>query len=353
MLPYFLIFFKAKTVATIKISKNNFFHNLKLAEEKTQDKSKLAIVLKDNAYGHGITEIASLASEFGIKNAIVKTLEEALKIEIFFENILILGKVDLTTYSHHFHITINTLDDIHKISQNKNVHIKLDTGMHRNGIMPNQLQEAIYGLFKKNITIKGVFTHHRSADKLSGEYYWQNQNFKLIKRDTKTICEQLKIPIPQFHSMNSAALFRCEKFDEDLARIGIAAYGYIDNDNGLFTPNLKPVMSLWGEKVSTRPLEKNQKVGYGGGFECDKNMIISTYDIGYGDGFLRLNEKDEYFAPNGSRLLGRVSMDNTSFDCSDESICIFDDARKLAKIHNTITYEITTSLNNNIKREII
>ena len=340
-------------MATIKINRNNFFYNLKLAEQKTNDKKKLAIVLKDNAYGHGIFEIATLASEFGIKNAIVKTLDEALKIESFFETILILGKVDFTTYSHNFHITINDIKDINKISQNKNVHIKIDTGMHRNGILSNQLEEAIYGLSRNNINIKGVFTHHRSADKLSPEFYWQNQNFKLIKKDTKKICEQLNIPIPMFHSMNSAALFRCEKFDEDLARIGIAAYGYIDNDDGLFTPDLKPVMSLWGNKVSSRQLKKNQKVGYGGGFESPKNLTTSTYDIGYGDGFLRLNEKDEYVAPNGAKLLGRVSMDNTSFECEDDEICIFNDAKELAKIHKTITYEITTSLNGNIQREII
>ncbi len=340
-------------MATIKLSKNNFFHNLNIIKDKVGDINKIAVVLKDNAYGHGLIQIASLSKEFGIKNAIVKNLDEALQIGSFFDNILILGKVDFTTYSHPFHITINSLSDVNKILQNSIVHIKVDTGMHRNGIHINELEMAIHGLSRKNISIKGVFTHHRSADKLSGEFYWQNKVFTDVISRTKIICEQLKIPLPMFHSMNSAALFRSEKFDEDLARTGISIYGYIDNDETLFTPNLKPVMSLWANKVTTRNLKKNQKVGYGGGFVCDKNITTSTYDIGYGDGFLRMNEFEDFYSANGSKMLGRVSMDNTSFESEDDELCIFDDVKKLAKIHKTITYEITTALSESIKREII
>lgn len=338
---------------TIKLNKNYFFHNLELIKNKTGDINKIAVVLKDNAYGHGIIQIATMSREFGIKNAIVKSLEEALKIADFFENILILGKVDFATFSHPFHISINSLLDVDKISRNSSVHIKIDTGMHRNGIRINELETAIYGLYNKNINIKGVFTHHRSGDKLSGEFFWQNKVFEDVKIKTKKICEQLGINVPMFHSMNSAALFRCEKFDEDIARVGISIYGYIDNDDALFTPNLKPVLSLWADKVVTRTLQKGQKIGYGGGFTCDKKMTCSTYDIGYGDGFLRMNEFDKFYSTNGSKMLGRVSMDNTSFESEENEICIFDNAKNLAKIHNTITYEITTSLSENLKREII
>lgn len=339
-------------MAFIKLSKSNLFHNLDLIKEKTGDINKIAVVLKDNAYGHGLVQIAAMSQEYGIKNAIVKTVDEASQIKNYFDTILILGKVDFTTYSHPFHITINSMDDIDKIAPHTNIELKVDTGMHRNGIEPKYLEIAISKLYEKKINIKGIFTHHRSADKLSGEFFWQNCNFSQVKLRIKNVCEQLCIPTPRFHSMNSAALFRCEKFDEDIARVGIATYGYIDNDAGLFTPKLKPVMSLWGDKVSTRIIEANQKVGYGGGYVSDKNMTISTYDLGYGDGFLRLNENNEYFTPNGSRLLGRVSMDNISFDCNDEKLCVFEDVKPLAKLHNTISYEITTALSQNIKREI-
>ncbi|NCB14310.1 MAG: alanine racemase, partial [Erysipelotrichia bacterium] len=99
--------------------------------------------------------------------------------------------------------------------------------------------------------------------------------------------------------------------------------------------------------------KKGQSVGYGGTFTAKENMIVSTYDIGYGDGFLRLNERASYTTPKGYKILGRVSMDNLSLDTNEENVCIFDDVTALAKVHDTITYEITTTLNPNIEKEIV
>ena len=155
----------------ILLNKENLFYNLETISQKTGSKEKVAVVLKDNAYGHGLVEIAKLANEFGIKRAVVKTLDDALKIEKFFDFILILAEKSFHTYSHTFHIALNSLDEIENIPENANVHIKVDTGMHRNGILPNQLEEAILGLSKRKIIISGVFTHHRGADELSTDFF--------------------------------------------------------------------------------------------------------------------------------------------------------------------------------------
>ncbi len=339
-------------MAKIVLNKENYFHNLDIISKKVGSKDKIAVVLKDNAYGHGIIEIAKLANEYGIKNAVVRTYEEAKKIELFFEQILILSERTFHNYSHTFHMVINSLEDIARTPKNTNVQLKVDTGMHRNGILPDELEEAIYGLYKKNINLTGVLTHHKSADKLSCEFYWQNSVFNKVKTNVNKICEKLFLPIPKFHCANSSALFRFKNFDEDLARVGIAQYGYIESDYLFDIPDLKPVISLWANKISTRKIEKNQSLGYGGTFISEKNMEVSTYDIGYGDGFLRLKENQKYFTPKGYEILGKVSMDNISLNTTDEEICIFDDIRTLTKIHNTITYEILTSLKSHIKREI-
>lgn len=340
-------------MAKILLNKENLFYNLGVISEHTKSKEKVAIVLKDNAYGHGIVEIATMAKEFGIKKAVVKSLDEALQIEKLFDYILILAEKTIHTYSHTFHIALNSLDEIENLPENSNVHIKVDTGMHRNGISPNELEVAFLGLSKRNIKITGVFTHHRSADELSTDFFWQNTVFSSVKSDVKRICEKLLLPLPAFHSCNSAALFRHTNFEEDFARVGIASYGYLDNAGIFKFPKLKPVLSLWATKLSTRTLKKGQSVGYGGTFTADKDMTISTYDVGYGDGFLRLNERCEYTTPKGYKVLGRVSMDNLSLNTDDKEVCIFDDVQALAKIHDTITYEITTTLNPNIKKEIV
>ncbi len=318
----------------------------------TGSKKKVAVVLKDNAYGHGLLEIAKLANEFGIENAVVRTVEEAKKIEPFFRQILILADNNLDTYSHSFHIVINTLEDMQRLPENTNVHLKVDTGMHRNGISIETLEEAIHGIYKKKLNLTGILTHYRSADELSCEFFWQRLVFKQVKSKVKNICEKLLLPIPKFHSANSSGLFRFKNFDEDLVRVGIAQYGYLETNIIFPKPNLKPVMSLWTKKIATRDIKKNQKVGYGGTYLAKKDMKISTYDLGYGDGFLRLNGTQKYTTPKGYEILGRVSMDNISINSQDDEICIFDDVRELAKLQNTITYEITTTLNPNIPKEI-
>lgn len=339
-------------MSQVVLSRNNFYHNLELISNHAGSKEKVAIVLKDNAYGHGLIEIATMAKDFGIKKAVVRTLDEALKVEKLFDYILILSQRDIHTYSHTFHITLNSLEDMDYLPHGSNVHIKVDTGMHRNGIKPEELEEAFHGLLVKNIKITGVFTHHRSADNLSSDFYWQNAIFRRVKENVKTLCEKFSQGIPSFHSCNSSALFRHNNFNEDFARVGIASYGYIETDSSYNLPDLKPVLSLWGDKISSRVLNKGERVGYGGTYTTDKKITVSTYDIGYGDGFLRLNENQDYFTPKGYKVLGRVSMDSLSLASNENRVCIFEDAKPLAKIQNTISYEIVTTLSPNIERKI-
>ncbi len=339
-------------MAKIVLNKSNYFHNLKIISEHAGSKEKVAVVLKDNAYGHGLLEIAKLANEFGIEKAVVRTVEEARQIETFFRQILILADNNLKTYSHSFHIVINSLEDIQRLPENTNVHLKVDTGMHRNGISVERLEEAIHGIYNKKLNLTGILTHYRSADELSCEFFWQRSVFKQVKSDTKIICEKLLLPIPKFHSANSSALFRFNNYDEDIVRVGIAQYGYLETNIIFSNPNLKPVMSLWADKISTRNIKKNEKVGYGGKYLAKKDMKISTYNLGYGDGFLRLDGTQKYITPKGHEILGRVSMDNISVNSDEDEICIFEDVRELAKLQNTISYEITTTLNPNIPKEI-
>ncbi|QKF81470.1 alanine racemase [Halarcobacter ebronensis] len=339
-------------MAKIIINKSHYFHNLQTITNHIGDKNKIAVVLKDNAYGHGLLEIAKLANEFGIKNAVVRNVEEAKKIETLFEQILILADSNLESYSHTFHIAINGFEDIKRLPEKTNVHLKVDTGMHRNGFLLEELEEAIHGLLEKKLILTGVFTHFRSADELSCEFFWQRSVFIQAKNLVESICEKLFLPIPKFHCANSSALFRFKNYNFDMARIGIAQYGYLDTNPIFDNPELKPVMSLWANKIVTRELKKNQKVGYSGKFVADENIKISTYDVGYGDGFLRLNGDKQYYTPKGYRVLGKVSMDNISVDSIEDEICIFDDVKELAKIHNTISYEITTTLNPNLPKEV-
>lgn len=333
----------------IKLSKDAFFHNLKEVEKKVKKKDKIAIVIKDNAYGHGLLEIANLSKEFGIKRAVVRNICEAKRVENIFDYILVLA--DIPNSLKNFHFAINSLEDIKKFPKGSFVELKVDTGMHRSGIAIDDLKRAFLMIKEAKLNLKGVFTHYRSADELSSELFWQKKNFEKIKHISLKLAKEYGFKL-LFHSFNSASLFRSNSFDEDFARVGIAVYGYLEMDDIFIKPNLKPVLSLWAKRVSKRVLKKGQRVGYGGVFEADKDMIVSTYDIGYADGFFRVDKK-EYILPDGYKIAGRVSMDNMSVICDKEQICILDNAKDASGFFNTISYEILVKLSPFLKRVIV
>jgi len=332
----------------IKISKKSFFHNLDIITKRAGSTSKIALVLKDNAYGHGLLEIASLAKEYGIKRCVVRNIDEAKRIEKFFDYILILA--DIPQKLMDFNFAVNDLKDLRAFPKKSKIELKIDTGMHRSGILPSQIKEAFKIIKKRDLDLRGVFTHFRSADELSSELFWQDKIFDEVKKEVFKLCNEYNFNIPHFHSCNSAALFRFKKLKDDFARVGIAAYGYLEFDEVFDLPKLKPVLSLWANKISSRVLKKGQRVGYGGVYEAEYDMVVSTYDIGYADGFFRTKN---YILPGGEKILGRVSMDNMSINSQKQEICIIDDARITAKFFGTITYEILVKLSPFLKREII
>jgi len=336
-------------MAYITLNKKKFFHNLDIIVQKTKTKEKVAIVLKDNAYGHGIVEIASLAKEYGITKCVVQTTQEALKIKDFFQYILVLADFPQEQHKNIVY-TINDINTIKNFPKNTRVELKVDTGMHRNGVI--DLKSAFQKIKQQELLLEGVFTHHKNADALTSEWFWQNDIFKNIKKEAKILAKKYQFSSLRFHSANSASLFRYENFNEDLARVGIAVYGCLELAKGLPQPNLQPILSLYASQISSRLLKKGQRIGYGGVYEASKDIMISTYDIGYGDGFLRILS-NTFQTPNQEKLIGRISMDNSSFISKKKELLIFNDATKVAKMANTISYEVLTSLKPNIPRHII
>jgi alanine racemase len=341
-------------MACIRISKQNYFHNLSYLSNKAGGKDRLMAVLKDNAYGHDLKIMARLAHEFGINKCAVKSLQEALEIYNFFEDTLILADhPPLTLQDSSISFAVNSIECLKRFPKNSSIHLNIDSGMHRNGIKEEEIKDALEIILKNDLNLKGVFTHFRSADDLGGEQYWQEQNFKQVKKIVIKYINELGLSMPKFHSCNSASLLRRQSpLEDDFARCGIATYGYTHLHPSFGEFDLKPVMSLWANKLSSRKLKVGDRVGYGGMYTLSKDDTVSTYDIGYGDGFFRHDGKTKLIL-EGKEVLGRVSMDSLSMLGDDEEVCLFSDARYLAKKFNTISYEVITKLMPNIKREVI
>ncbi len=335
-------------MAFITIDRKNLFRNLDLLCARAGDKNKIAAVLKDNAYGHGLDIVARLVSEYGIREAVVISYDEALKIEKLFDNILVLDDKPRARKALSFAVTsIDTLEDVDPEAR---IELKIDTGMRRNGIVMDEMEKAVEIIKRRGLNLTGVMTHYRSADELGSGFYWQKKRFESVV----DFFRSQSLSDLRFHSCNSAALLRKNgTLDEDLARTGIAIYGYSELPECFGAAPLYPVMKLWAERVSTRRLKKGERVGYGGEFEAPRDMVVSTYDLGYGHGWPRGDASRPYRLPDGRPLLGRVSMDFISVEGEDETICVMDDAKRAAAQFGTISYEMTTALSADIERRIV
>ena len=315
-------------MSELVLNRSAYIHNLTKICAKAGGKDRVILVLKDNAYGHG----AALVGR-----------EAASELEPFFEHILILSHIPHGGESERFIYAVNDISLIAKIKQGARVHIAVDTLMHRNGVAVGEVRAACEAALAHGLQICGAFTHFRSAEELSSDYFVQRRNFAAAKAVAREICGEGLV----FHSHNSAATERFGELADECVRVGIAAYGYAQFDESL---GLKRVASLWAHKVSGRVLKRGQCAGYGAKFCASEDMKIAVYDLGYGDGLLRYAGKGELKTACGRRLLGKMSMD--SFCCEDagDKICVFDDASVWADFFGTISYDVLTKLSPSISR---
>ncbi|HEG2935125.1 TPA: alanine racemase [Campylobacter coli] len=329
-------------MSLIKINQKAYESNLKIIAEKIGSFSRLICVFKDNAYGHGAKILAPIASTLGVNFVAVKNEKEAYELEDFFDNILILSHHPHGKENSKFIYALNDIDKINAYQNDTRIHLKIDTGMHRNGVCVEDLNEALLKIKCSALKLEGIFTHFAGADEMDASFFIQREKFSKAKDIAKQIYKKLI-----FHSHNSPALFRAVKIPEDeLCRTGLAQFGYGDE-------SLKKVLSLYAHRLSHRELQIGQSVGYGGAFSATEKIKIATYDLGYADGLFRYDGKGDLLLANKQKILGKISMD--SFSCQDfgKEICVFDNADVWADFFNTINYEILVKLHPDIPRVLV
>lgn len=328
-------------MAYIKISKKKYLANLAKIISLTKGSKNLILVLKDNAYGHGLFIISSLALSQGITRVALKSLQDSLTLASGFKEILLLSEhpkaTFLPSFSKNHAFGINSLEQIPLISSGTKVHLKIDSSMHRNGICKDELKAALALIKAHKLCLKGIFTHFASSLQrplqMSIFAEIKSEFNSIYAKDFKDVC---------FHSFNSDALF-CEPLPKDeLARIGLGAFGYY--------PGMQNVLSLHAQLLSKRLVKKGEHIGYEGRFKADKDIQVGCYDLGYADGLFRFSGQKDLFLPKGQKMLGIMSMDSFSSNCVSPTLCVMEDATYFAKYYNTIVYEILVKLNANIKR---
>lgn len=328
-------------MAYIKLNKDNYFHNLNECLKRVKDIKHLIVTLKDNAYGHGAIEISRLAKEFGISKVAVKNIKEASEIKRYFDDIFILSQIPKHYKAkQNYIIAINDIKYLKYLNTRDKIALKLDTSMHRSGLCEDDLELALKLIKEKKLKLVSAFTHYSSPKNIDKQMKIYTKMAEFIKQNYD---EDIF-----FHSANSSTLFLGKNTYDNAARVGLAQFGYCD-----VKANLKPVLSLWAEKISTRKIQKGDCIGYDEVFVADDSFIASNYDLGYADGLFYYKGLGKFCLANGEQVLGKISMDSFSVKSNEDELCVFDDALKYANYFNTTAYEALVRLNSNISKIIV
>ncbi|WP_456479604.1 alanine racemase [Nautilia sp.] len=324
-------------MATVYLHKENLFDNL---DKISKINPNILAVIKDNAYGHGIINFSKMLKEWGVKKVCVKNNDEAEVVKNLFDEIIIFFP-HTGRSARNFSYCINSLKQLKK-NRHPYIHLKIDTGMHRNGVLADELEKALEIIKEKEFELRGVFTHFCCADETANDMFIQYERFKDVKNRVENFCKKNEMKIPYFHIANSYAL---DKLPDtfDYVRPGIALYGGIEG--------YKPVMELRADVLSSRVLKKGWGCGYNKMYMSGEDIEITTVDVGYGDGL-------PYFK-NGCKLknaeaVGKISMDSMILKgCFEKEVVVFDDVKEFVKNFNTITYDILVKISPRIKRKTV
>ncbi|WNM19445.1 bifunctional UDP-N-acetylmuramoyl-tripeptide:D-alanyl-D-alanine ligase/alanine racemase [Flavobacterium capsici] len=362
-----------KTHETVlEINLNAVSHNLNFYKSKLNPKTKLMVMVKAFGYGNGGFEIAKLLEHHKVDYLGVAFSDEgiALKNAGITIPIMVLNP-ESTSFEAIIHYnlepeiyTIKGLKSFIKTAELKKVsqypiHIKLDTGMHRLGFQENDIPELIELLRNTDLVkVKSILSHMATSDSLEHKDFSiaQIQLFDQLSTELKSA---LKIN-PIRHILNTSGISNFPDAQFDMVRLGIGLYGISnDDDEQKYLQNVGTLKSIISQ---IRTIQEGESVGYGRRFMAKKETKIATIPIGYADGISRqLGNENGYILVNNQKapIVGSVCMDMlmvdvTNIDCKEgNTVTIFGEkptVKELAKLLNTIPYEILTSISQRVKR---
>ena len=355
--------------------------NMERMHEALSPQTEMIGVIKTDGYGHGAVpigrELEKLPYVFGYATA---TAEEAfiLRRAGLKKPILILGYTFPYSYEELIMQRIRpavfrkdaleVLDACaEKMGKKAVVHVKVDTGMSRIGIRPDEeglfFMEWLFGL--KHIEVEGIFTHFARADEAD-----QTPALAQLEQFTAFVAEaerRVGKQIPLKHCSNSAGILTLPRANLSLVRAGITLYGLSPSEEVTRDIlSLRPVLSLKSRLVYVKEIEAGTPVSYGGTFVAKERMRIATVPVGYGDGYPRSLSGKGSVLIRGKRasILGRICMDQFMVDVSaipgvtegDEVTLIGADGREeitmeeLGALSGRFNYELACDLGKRIPR---
>ena len=351
--------------------RDNYRYFRSLLEPST----RLLVLVKANAYGHGAVEFAAMMQKEGADYLAVAYPVEGIELR---KSGISLPILVLTAGTDYFNEMIDYrlepgIPNLHamkafcEVLDNRGitgypVHVKLDTGMHRLGFMTDEIQELTDFVKQcKSVRIKSLYSHLAAAEDPDSDDFTLGQ-IRMFEDNASRIIGEIGYR-PMLHILNSAGIERFPQFQHDMVRLGIGIYGI----SALPGVKLSPVASLKCKILQIKHLRpEDGTIGYGRhGMIAPEGTTIATIPVGYADGIDRhLGCGRASFSLNGHRVptIGNICMDMCMLDITGvdaqvgDTVTVFGEdptASELADILGTIPYEILTSIPRRIDREII
>lgn len=361
----------------------NIEHNLNCIKKLTGDNKKICIAVKADAYGHGAVEISKKALKWGVDFLAVATVPEALILRearitapiILFsialdDEIPQIVKYGLTPFVAGSNYVKRIQNEAINQKKEINLHIKIDTGMGRIGVEP-QNAPVLAKLISEseNINLEGVCTHFPVSDSLDQENINFTKNQIRIFKDAVATIKAEGINPGILHTANSGAIIAHRDAHFDMVRPGICLYGYYpDQKMDKTVADFKPVMEFVSMISFIKKVKKGTTVSYGRTWTAPSDTWIATVSAGYADGYNRLLSSKAEVLIKGRRypVVGRICMDQFMVDLGPktdiklhDNIVLFGpnnkapDAAEIGGITGTIPYEVTCNINNRVPRDYV
>ena len=359
----------------LEISLPACLDNYRYFRSKLETSTKLLVLVKANAYGHGAVEFASLMVDAGADYLAVAYPVEGVELrDAGITNPIMV----LTAGTDFFNEIIDndlepgipnltSLKALCEVLSERGVtdfpiHIKLDTGMHRLGFMSEEIEELSDFLKNcKEVKVKSVYSHLAAADDEENDDFTHSQASLFVENADK-LADAIGYK-PLYHLLNSAGIERFPQYQFDMVRLGIGIYGV----SAIPGNRLSPVASFKCKILQIKSLKPGDgTIGYGRrGQIAPEGTVIATIPVGYADGVDRhLSCGKGYFTVNGHRVptIGNICMDMSMLDVTGldvkvgDTVTIFGEdpsISDLASVLGTIPYEILTSVPRRIERVVI